>query len=73
MIQQVADGVYIPATIDEFPVREADGEYRTPEVIFGNGAMVIFTKEDGSGWDLKKGETLVLCADGGKSKPEAAE
>ena len=58
VIQQVADGVYIPATIDEFPVREADGEYRTPEVIFRNGAMVIFTKEDGSGWDLKKGGTL---------------
>ena len=31
VIRQVADGVYIPATIDEFPVREADGEYRTPE------------------------------------------
>lgn len=58
VIRRVQKGAFIPRTIDEFAVREADGEFRTPEVIFENGAMVIFTKEDGSGWHLKKGETL---------------
>lgn len=30
----------------------------TPELIGGNNAMGIFTKDDGSGWTLKKGDKL---------------
>lgn len=31
-----------------------------PEFIFTNDSMVILKKEDSSGWDLKKGESLQI-------------
>lgn len=58
LIRKVDPDAHIPPTIDEFAVQEKEGTYVTPEVIFPNGAMVIFVKEDGSGWHLKKGERL---------------
>lgn len=50
----------IPNSITHFAVKESGNSCTTPEIIFDNGVMVIFTKEDGSGWHLKKGETLVF-------------
>lgn len=58
MIRKVDSDAHVPATIDEFTVQEDNGKFITPEVIFPNNAMVIFTKKDGSGWHLNKGETL---------------
>ena len=49
-----------PNTITEFAVTGDSGRYTTPEIIFGNNDLVIFEKEDGSGWKLDKGETLVF-------------
>ena len=51
-----------PNTITEFAVTGDSGRYTTPEIIFGNNDLVIFEKEDGSGWKLDKGETLVFYA-----------
>lgn len=50
----------IPKSITHFAVKGNGNSCTTPEIIFDNGVMVIFTKEDGSGWHLKKGETLVF-------------
>lgn len=60
MIRKIHPKAHIPQTIDEFSVRESEEGYFTPEVIFTNNAMVIFTKKDGSGWKLKKDETLIF-------------
>ena len=50
----------LPHSVTHFAVKENGNSCTTPEIIFDNGVMVIFTKEDGSGWHLKKGETLVF-------------
>lgn len=57
-----------PNTITEFAVTGDSGRYTTPEIIFGNNDLVIFEKEDGSGWKLDKGETLVFQAQEYKSE-----
>ena len=49
-----------PSTITEFVTKEENGTYVTPEILFTNGAFVIFTKPDGSGWELEEGETLTM-------------
>lgn len=51
-----------PNSITEFAVSDDSGQYITPEIIFGNNDLVIFEKEDGSGWELNQGETLVFQA-----------
>lgn len=63
LIHNVHPNAHIPYTTDEFAVLESEEEYITPEVIFTNDAMVIFTKKDGSGWQLKKDETLIFEAE----------
>ncbi len=50
----------LPHSITHFAVKENGNSCTTPVIIFDNDVMVIFTKEDGSGWHLKKGETLVF-------------
>ena len=57
-----------PNTITEFAVTGDSGRYTTPEIIFGNNDLVIFEKEDGAGWKLDKGETLVFQAHEYKSE-----
>ena len=55
------DDLYLyPSSIAYFAVKEGRSSCTTPEVIFDNNVMVVFTKEDGSGWHLTKGETLVF-------------
>lgn len=46
----------IPSSITEFPV--SDGV--TPEIIMPNGAVAIFTQEDGNGWSCAVGDTLTV-------------
>lgn len=36
----------------------SENEYTTPEIILINGAPCIFTKDDGSGWTLSKGDVI---------------
>lgn len=36
----------------------SENEYTTPEIILINGAPCIFTKDDGSGWSLSKGDVI---------------
>ena len=52
----------IPNSITEFAVSGDSGQSITPEIIFNNNDLVIFVQEDGSGWKLDKGETLVFQA-----------
>lgn len=58
----------LPGSITEFQVDEVNGRFVTPAIIFWNSDMVIFTKKDGSGWKLKKGETLQFKAEEYASK-----
>ena len=60
LIKSHKNVVITPNTITEFAVTGDSGRYTTPEIIFGNNDLVIFEKEDGSGWKLDKGETLVF-------------
>lgn len=36
----------------------SENKYTTPEIILINGAPCIFTKDDGSGWTLSKGDVI---------------
>lgn len=60
IIKSIDDNAVIPSSINYFPVKQSKNFYTTPEVIFTNGAMIVFTKEDGSGWNLKHLETLTF-------------
>lgn len=58
-----AEEFFLPSSVNPFLTTEVGGYYETPEVIMGCGAMVIFTKPDGTPWHLKKGETLSFEAE----------
>ena len=51
----------VPSSISYFavtPDNVKENTWNTPEIIFTNEALIVFTKEDGSGWHLEKGETI---------------
>lgn len=56
------------ALISDFVTKEKNNEYITPEIIETNGSIGVFTKDDGSGWKLKKGDSLVFNFDKYQSK-----
>lgn len=58
LIKSIESEEHLPYAMDLFEAEKEDGYYTTPEVIFTNNAMVIFTKEGNKGWKLKKGQTL---------------
>ena len=60
VVKRVESGFGIPRSVTEFKTSYSDGKYITPEIMFTNGEIVIFTKEDGTGWKLKKGDTIVV-------------
>lgn len=60
IIHSVEDESILPNTISYFAVHGNENGYITPEIIFGNGAMVVLTQENGSGWELKRGERLIF-------------
>ena len=60
IINSVDEKVIPPSSIDEFKLKKDTDKYITPEIITVNGSMSLFTKEDGSGIKLTKGESLVF-------------
>lgn len=46
--------------VSEFIVSNNKVDYITPEIILINGSIGIFTKSDGSGWNLEKEDQLIL-------------
>lgn len=58
IITSAEEDAYVPNMIDGFETQEENGTYTTPEIMLKNGAMAIFTKENGLGWELKKGDIL---------------
>lgn len=68
LVKSYENVVIIPNSITEFAVSGDSGQYITPEIIFNNNDLVIFVHEDGSGWKLKQGETLVFQAQEYKSE-----
>lgn len=48
------DNAIEPNSVTKFPTTGG----KTPEVIFTNGACIVFTKEGGEGWECKPGDTL---------------
>lgn len=53
----------LPNSISYFPTEQENAWAVTPEVIFENGSMIVFTKADSSGWHLSAGDTLVFKAE----------
>lgn len=49
---------FIPVAISQFKTTNKDDRYITPKIIFNNGSVAIFTKPDGSSWDLEKGDCI---------------
>lgn len=68
IIKSVENGMMPPNSITEFNTKETDGSYVTPEIMLDNGDMVIFTKQDGSGWYLNEGESLFFEVEEYKSE-----
>lgn len=60
IVKTIEKNAHIPRVAEEITVTEKDGAFFVPEVIFTNDSMVILKKKDGSGWNLKKGESLQL-------------
>jgi hypothetical protein len=48
------------STVTNIAVTGSHGQYPIPELLTGNGDLVIFTKTDDSGWYLNKGEQLTI-------------
>jgi len=62
IIQKVNEGAFLPDTITVLSLSSnTDGTgWVIPELLTLNGFTTVFTKENGSGWYLKKGETLQM-------------
>lgn len=60
IIKSIETDAHIPRVVEEFTVTEKNGMFLVPEFIFTNNSMVILKKEDGSGWNLRKGESLQI-------------
>ena len=60
IITSAADPDVLPHSVAWFQAEERNVCEVTPEVIFENGAMIVFTKADGSGWHLSEGDTLIF-------------
>lgn len=50
-------------SISYFPVQRGDKNYTTPQIIFKNGSLVVFTQDDGSGWVLNQSDELSFEAE----------
>lgn len=60
IVSSVEDGAMAPHVIDEFATTQSDNKYICPEIIMINNSMAIYTKEDGSGWQLESGQTISI-------------
>jgi hypothetical protein len=59
IIKEVQIDNYSPSSIIEVIIDKAGkNSYSTPEIILTNNSVCTLTKEDGSGWNLEKGDTL---------------
>jgi hypothetical protein len=59
IIKEIQIDNYSPSSIVEVIVdKVGDHSYSSPEIILFNNSACVLTKEDGSGWNLDKGDTL---------------
>lgn len=49
---------FIPVAISQFKTTNENDRYITPKIIFNNGSVAVFTRLDGSGWELAKGDSI---------------
>lgn len=49
---------FIPVAISQFKTINENDRYITPKIIFNNGSVAVFTKPDGSGWELENGDSI---------------
>lgn len=69
IINEVQTDTGTPSSIIEVIVdRAGTDSYATPEIILINNSACILTKEDGSGWDMEKGDTLAFNFEKYKSR-----
>lgn len=60
IIKSIEEDELQPKSYTKIKVEELSGRWVIPEVMFDNGALIIFTKPDGSGWSLKKGDGIEI-------------
>jgi len=60
IISSIEDFENPPSSITDIKTTQENGYYIAPELIMPNGSMVIFTREDGSGWELNKEESIKI-------------
>lgn len=60
IVKTIEKDAHIPRVVEEIAVTEKNGVFLVPEFIFTNDSMAILKKEDGSGWNLKKNESLQI-------------
>lgn len=59
IIKEIQINDFSPSSIIEIITDKDDtSSYSTPEIILVNNSVCVLTKEDGSGWDLEKGDIL---------------
>lgn len=60
VVKKVEPGTINPKSISEFKTTYTKNGYVTPEIMFGNGDFIIFLNQNGSGWNLKKGDSIIF-------------
>lgn len=74
IIQEIEDGAFLPDTVTVITLSPGEDRdtWMIPELLTANGFTTIFTKADGSGWTLLKGETLRIDYQAGGAKTGSA-
>ncbi|WP_099466920.1 M56 family metallopeptidase [Konateibacter massiliensis] len=51
---------FFAVTVTNISTEQEDGYYKIPDIITNSADMAIFTKPDGKGWYLEKGQTIEI-------------
>lgn len=71
IVRNIDKDILEPSSIEVFKGEKKSNIYITPEIITINGSINIFTKEDGTGWELNSGDSLIYHFE--KYKSEAVK
>ncbi|AYB44382.1 hypothetical protein [Paenibacillus lautus] len=71
IITKIMEENYMPPSIFELETKEKNGVYISPEIITVNGSLNVLTDTNGSGWELKAGDSVEYVFE--KYKSEVVE
>lgn len=58
IITKIMEENFMPPSIFELETKEKNGVYISPEIITVNGSLNVLTDTNGSGWELKAGDSV---------------